>query len=138
MIDAPADSDGTNWISYFGPSGGFTMTAGWDATTDFNATINDGAPTGSYDVTIDLVYTSNWTVITSVTETITVDAPVKNVDRGTGYSTIQAGIDDTSGGDTIEVAAGTYYENLLINKSIVLQAGSTPVIAVCAFPRSRC
>ena len=36
------------------------------------------------------------------------------------YSTIQAGIDASMDGDTILVDQGNYYENLIINKSIVL------------------
>lgn len=37
------------------------------------------------------------------------------------YSTIQAAINGSSGGNTVHVSAGTYYEHLTINKSLTLQ-----------------
>lgn len=58
-------------------------------------------------------------------ETWTVDD-----DGPADFSTIQAAIDApaTTAGDTIIVAEGTYYENLVINKSLTLMANSTVVI----------
>ena len=38
------------------------------------------------------------------------------------YPTIQEGIDAAVDGDIIEIAQGTYYENLIINKEITLQS----------------
>ena len=35
------------------------------------------------------------------------------------YSTIQAGIDASSNGDTVLVGQGTYYENLILEKERV-------------------
>ena len=36
------------------------------------------------------------------------------------YSTIQAGINASDNGDTVLIAEGTYYENLILEKEIVL------------------
>lgn len=50
----------------------------------------------------------------------TLSETVYNIDKGTYYTTIQAAVDDADPGNTIEVSAGTYYENVVINKSITL------------------
>jgi len=49
-------------------------------------------------------------------KTITVDD-----DGGADYTRIQDAIDNSSGGDTIFVFSGTYYENIIIDKSINLE-----------------
>ena len=50
----------------------------------------------------------------------TISGPVHNINKGTNYTTIQAAIDDASLGDEIHVDSGTYYENVLVNKSLKL------------------
>ncbi len=48
--------------------------------------------------------------------------PVYNVNTGLDYATIQGAIDanETLDGNTILVSAGTYYENVVVNKSVSL------------------
>jgi len=51
-----------------------------------------------------------------------VDLPVHNIDSGKNFSTIQEAINDneTLDGHTILVDAGTYYEHVVVNKSLSL------------------
>lgn len=63
--------------------------------------------------------------------------PVTNANSGLGYCTIQAAIDDATAGDVISVAAGTYVENVVVNKSVELAgagAGSTIVVPAVSNP----
>ena len=48
------------------------------------------------------------------------------------YCDIQDGINDATSGDTINVAAGTYTENLVIDKQLILQGAGSGVTTVDA------
>ena len=56
--------------------------------------------------------------------------PVKNLNTGYYYASIQAAIDDsaTSDGDVIEVSDGTYEENVVVTKGVTIQGGSKPTV----------
>jgi parallel beta-helix repeat protein len=51
---------------------------------------------------------------------IPIALPVYDINTGLGYVTIQAAINAANSGDTISVKEGTYYEQVVINKSITL------------------
>jgi len=84
-----------------------------------------------------ILYPENITIATTETAILTsVDLPVHrsvhNLDTRLNYTTIQEAIDanETSDGHTIFVEEGTYYENVVVNKSLSLvgENSSTTII----------
>jgi len=64
----------------------------------------------------------------------TLSPRVKNTTTGKGYAGIQPAIDDASAGNTINVAAGTYVEQVIINKDLTLQGSGNPTIKAPSSP----
>ncbi|HEY8450082.1 MAG TPA: right-handed parallel beta-helix repeat-containing protein, partial [Bacillota bacterium] len=133
-------------VGRFGPSAGFPVGPGYDATTAIRASF---VAAGAYTVTAQVVgvgqpaqtyTTATKTVTAASTETIYV-APDGN-DANAGVTpelpkaTIQAGIAAVAPGGTVVVAPGTYTEKIIIAKPLTLrgnpQAPSAVVIDAAA------
>ncbi|MBP7849770.1 MAG: right-handed parallel beta-helix repeat-containing protein [Lentimicrobiaceae bacterium] len=74
----------------------------------------NGSPSTSGTVTGD-----PWWADASMT-ILASNSPVKNVTQSLFYGTIQAAINAATSGDVIEVAAGTYNEDILVNKTLTI------------------
>lgn len=74
----------------------------------------------SHSFTLSLILLLSFVSVISIGAPAT--SPVHNLDTALDYATIQAAINapETLNGHTIQVDAGTYYENVLVNKSISL------------------
>ena len=51
----PFEADGTGLTGWWGPESGFPVGPGYNVSTAFDVTVADGAPTGAYTITLDLV-----------------------------------------------------------------------------------
>lgn len=85
---------------------------------EFTRFYDDGQGTDSFQYTdpADFTYIP-WCSVADCSQTA---GPVTNVTQHKGYATIQAAIDDATAGDTIQVAAGTYAEDVDVTKAVTL------------------
>lgn len=79
------------------------------------------------DLYVDVTFIHNGTVTTE-TKTVAIGAgPIKNLDTGLGFATIQEAIDSSSSGDRIGIAAGTYTGDVNgTGKTVTLVPGNSP------------
>ncbi|MDP3057344.1 MAG: NosD domain-containing protein [bacterium] len=54
--------------------------------------------------------------------------PVHNVNKNTDYTSVQGAINDANIGDEIDVYSGTYYENVNVNKQLILEGIGNPIV----------
>lgn len=77
-----AGADG-NLVGWWGPETGFPVAPGYNVSTTFNVTVAGSAPTGAYDLTLDLVQvTDPATVLAQDTGTLTVNDNAATVEWG--------------------------------------------------------
>lgn len=100
----------------YGNGGGFYSAAALTTTQD--ATYNYWGPNGPEDLIAGNALYIPWYIDAEMTTLA--GNPVTNLTQNTGYTTIQAAIDAANAGDVIEVAAGTYNEQVIVNKGISL------------------
>ncbi len=125
--NCPSLNDGTATANVTGAAGTFTYS--WNTSPVQTTQTATGLIAGTYTVTVTdengCVATANATVSNTAV------MPVQNVNTGLYYCTIQGAINDvlTLNGHVITVAAGTYPENVVLNKSLTLKGAQFGVDA---------
>ncbi|MGC9307947.1 MAG: right-handed parallel beta-helix repeat-containing protein, partial [Thermoplasmatota archaeon] len=141
---------GTGTITtWYGPSGGFPMPAGYTADSQYRIKILDGAPMGELTVLCELTNVDNsYEVLASyagtvgifTTNEVWVDDDWAGSSEGeqvgcckyygvNAFSSIQDGIDAVAAGGIVHVADGLYSQSLMITKNVIMKGTDTPVIA---------
>ena len=120
--DAIDGGSGTDTAAYAGNLADFSISAQVAGVT----TVTDNAPGSFGDAGEDTV--ENVEILDFF------DANVILVGGSSDFATIQAGVNAASDGDTIIVAAGTYIENVIINKAVTIigagdDAGTGSIVA---------
>ncbi len=124
--DGPYNMVGAYSTFQYGPSGGYSVTAGVPQVTTVTGKVKLGALVGTYTIIVEIKDADN-KVLATATYTLEVTAPVYNVRTSQGYSTIQAAIDEASDGDTICISSGTY-DGFEVNKPLTIVGESGVVI----------
>ncbi len=119
----PALVSGTATVNVTGGGVG-PYTYSWSPGGAVTQTATGLAP-GTYTVTVTDI---NGCTATT-TATVGISGPVHNLTTGIDYCTIQSAINAASNGDIILADAGTYNENVVLNKSIVLTGAQNGVNA---------
>ena len=84
------------------------------------------------DIVGDLVYVADGPLVILHTDSSSTSGPVHNINKCTNYTTIQAAIDDANPGDEIHVDAGTYVENVIVDKQLALIGEGADMVIVQA------
>lgn len=75
------------------------------------------------DYAVSVTASGSGTCVATATYTVE-ELKVKNVDKNKYYLTIQEAIDDAANGHEIKVYAGTYTENVIIDKSVIINGAA--------------